>query len=80
MARPEKSYKELQAEITVLRQKVADLEREKTDIEILMEMSIEHGDYLEEDLLNKVESTLRESERRFRLCLRAVGLRGRAGL
>ena len=49
----------LRQEIEALHQKVTALEQEKTDLEMLIEMNVEHADYLEEDLLNKVESTLR---------------------
>jgi len=50
-----------------LERQYAGLEQEKTDLELIIEMSTEHSDYVEDDLLNRIESTLRESERRFRL-------------
>lgn len=58
---------ELKREKADLELLIAELKREKADLELLMETNIEHSDYLEEDLLNKVESALRESEQRFRL-------------
>ena len=67
MPRTEPSQRALLSEIVGLREELADLKREKADLELLMETNIEHSDYLEEDLLNKVESALRESEKRFRL-------------
>jgi PAS domain S-box-containing protein len=54
-------------EIDGLCQKITQLQRDKADLEVLMELNIAHSDFIEESLLNKVESTLRESERRFRL-------------
>ncbi len=45
---------------------IAELKREKADLEMMMEMNTEHSDYLEEDMIRKVETTLRESEKRFR--------------
>ena len=57
----------LLSETAKLRQETAELKREKSDLELLIETNIEHSDYLEEDLLNKIESAIRESERRFRL-------------
>ncbi len=59
-------------EILALHQKVAELEQEKNDLELLIEMNIEHADSLENDLLHKIESTLRESERRFRLISQTI--------
>jgi PAS domain S-box-containing protein len=57
----------LRQEVDDLHQKIASLQQEKADLELLLEMNTKHSDSIEEDLLNKVESTLRESERRFRL-------------
>jgi len=58
---------DLLLEIERLRRELVELKREKTDLELLMETNIEHSDFMTEDLLNKVESALRENERRFRL-------------
>lgn len=63
----EPSIEQLKSEIAGLRLETEELRREKADLELLIEMNIEHSDYLEDDLLNKVESALRESEKLFRL-------------
>jgi PAS domain S-box-containing protein len=57
----------LRREIFRLDQHISTLQADKADLELLLEMNISHADSLEEDLLNRVESTLRESEQRFRL-------------
>jgi PAS domain S-box-containing protein len=57
----------LRQEIQDLYQHVASLQREKADLELIITLNVEHADFIEEDLLNKVESTLRENERQFRL-------------
>jgi PAS domain S-box-containing protein len=57
----------LRSEIHILHQDIEKLNQEKADLELLIEMNIVHADSIEDDLLNKVASTLRESERRFRL-------------
>ncbi|MCP4343981.1 MAG: PAS domain S-box protein [Desulfobacterales bacterium] len=67
MLNQEPSKKELQSEIIKLRQENARLKREKSDLEVLVELNVDHGDFLEETLFEKVESALRESEKRFRL-------------
>ncbi len=67
MLNKELSKEELQSEITRLRQENAKLKREKSDLELLVELNVDHGDILEETLFKNVESALRESEKRFRL-------------
>lgn len=57
----------LRVEIRDLYQRIANLQREKADLELLINLNLEYSDFIEEDLLTKVESTLRESERQFRL-------------
>lgn len=57
----------LRKEIAVLRQEIVRLQKERADLELLLEMNTSHSDSVEEDLLNRVASTLRESEQRFRL-------------
>ncbi len=57
----------LRREVHVLQQEILTLQKDRGDLELLLEMNISHSDSVEEDLLNKVELTLRESERRFRL-------------
>jgi PAS domain S-box-containing protein len=62
----------LRREVSELRKKMAQLEREKADLELLIETSTEHSDDMVEDLFNKVESTLRDSEKRFRLITETI--------
>lgn len=57
----------LHQEIDTLQQEIVHLQKERVDLELLLEMNTSHSDSVEEELLNRVESTLRESERRFRL-------------
>lgn len=57
----------LRREIHALQQEVLRLQEDRADLEVLLDMNIRHSDSVEEDLLKKVELTLRESERRFRL-------------
>jgi len=66
------SREALLAERAELRQEIDSLKTEKADLEMMMEMSTEHSDHLEEELLDKVESTLRESEKRFRLITETI--------
>ncbi len=54
-------------EVSDLRNEVSRLKKEKTDLEMMIEMTAEHSDYMEEDLLGKVDAAVRESEKRFRL-------------
>lgn len=69
---PELSREELLSEVNELRQRVAALVAEKADLEMMIEMNTEYSDQLEEDLLKRVESTLRESEKRFRLITETI--------
>jgi PAS domain S-box-containing protein len=62
----------LLAEVTRLRQQVATLTDEKADFEMLLEMTTQHSDNMEEELYDKVEATLRESEKRFRLIVETM--------
>ncbi len=57
----------LREETERLRQKISDLETEKADLELMIEMNADHSDHMEEELHSRVESTLRESEKRFRM-------------
>lgn len=68
----EVSAESLMAEIKALRQQVEDLEQDKLDLEILLEMTTEHSDSVEEDLYGKAEEAIRESERRLRLIVEAT--------
>jgi PAS domain-containing protein len=57
----------LNQEVAHLRQKISELQQEKVDLELVLDMNTQLSGLIEEDLLNKVEVTLRESKRRFRL-------------
>jgi len=63
----EMSKDELFREIATLRKDVERLKMEKADLEVLIETNLEHSDSIEEDLLLRIEATLRESEKRFRM-------------
>ncbi len=67
-----KEKADLLSEIEKLRRELTEMKREKGDLELLIETNIEHSDFMTEDLLNKVESALRESERRFRLICETI--------
>jgi diguanylate cyclase (GGDEF)-like protein/PAS domain S-box-containing protein len=67
MSQTDKSKEKLSTEIALLRQELADLKREKADLEVVLKTTTDHADYVENDLLNKIESTVRESEKQFRL-------------
>ncbi len=58
---------EVSLELDRLRREVSRLKQEKTELEELLEMNKEHAELFQEDLLSKIELSLRESERRFRL-------------
>ena len=51
------SSETLLAEISALREKIATLQREKADLELLMEMTTEYSDDVTEDLYTTVENT-----------------------
>ena len=67
-----KEIAKLRQEIHALHQRIRDLQCEKTDLELLVKLNVEHADFIEEDLLNKIESTIRDSERQFRLISETV--------
>ena len=54
-----------------LRQELAVLRSEKADLEVLLETITEHSDVVEQTLHEEVQTTLQESEKRFRLILEA---------
>ncbi len=69
----------LNAELVSLRQKTADLEQEisnldaeKSELEILLEVHTSHSDNMADELLHRVETTLRENAKRFRLIAEAT--------
>lgn len=61
-----------QAEVQCLRRRIEELERDKRDLEMMLEMTTEHSDTAEEDLHIKVEEALLESERRLRVIVEAT--------
>ena len=68
----ENSTEKLQAELNNLRQQVEDLEQDKIDLETLLEMTTEHSDSVEEELFDKAEEAIQESERRLRMIIQAT--------
>src|SRR5262249_34698080 len=63
---------ELFALVTTLRAEVTQLRQEKADLEAVLEMTTEHSDAVEEDLHDRAEEALRESERRLRMIVEAT--------
>ncbi len=61
------STEALLAEIAVLREEVARLRHEKAEQELLMEITVEHADDVEDELYDAVETTQRESAAQFEL-------------
>lgn len=59
-------------ELSALRLQVEELAQEKQDLELMLEMTTDHSDTVEEELYNKAEDTLRESERKLRLIVEAT--------
>ena len=49
-------------ELARLRTEVQHLQQEKVDLEVLLEMTTEHGDTMEEELYNQAQEALRERE------------------
>lgn len=67
----EKHHK-LQKRMATLKVELEHLTREKQDLEMMLEMNMEHSDSVAEDLLARVEFTLRESEKRFRVITQTI--------
>jgi PAS domain S-box-containing protein len=61
------STEALLAEVVALREEVARLRQEKAEQELLMEITVEHADDVEEELYDAVETTRRESAEQFEL-------------
>ncbi|PCJ33399.1 MAG: hypothetical protein COA99_15875 [Moraxellaceae bacterium] len=49
-----------------------DLEAERDDLNTMLELATEHGDTVEDELYDRVESTLRKSEQQLRLIVEAT--------
>ncbi len=64
--------KDIIAELSRLHFENAGLRREKSDLELVIKTITEHSDGLEDDLLNKIESSIREGEKRFRLITETI--------
>ena len=55
-----------------LRARIAQLEAEKADLELLLEASSDHLDVLEDELHSRIRATIATAERRFRLITEAI--------
>ena len=66
------SSEELLAEIATLREQIVALEQEKTELELLMQMTAEHSDRLTDELYSTVETTRQESEEQFEVITNTV--------
>lgn len=63
---------ELEAEIVMLRQDLETLQQEKSDLEVLLDMTTEHSDVLGEELQKRAEDALRKSEQQLRMIVEAT--------
>jgi len=63
---------EILAELSRLHLENSDLRREKSDLELVIKTITEHSDGLEDDLFNKIEYSIREGEKRFRLITETI--------
>lgn len=72
MQEEQPSQEQLLLEIERLRREVEQLKQEKTDLEILLEMTAEHSDVVEAQLHNKALEAVRDSERRLAQFLEAM--------
>ncbi|MBF0225326.1 MAG: response regulator [Desulfobacterales bacterium] len=66
------SKEKLLLDINDLQKENAALKQEVKDLKMIIETTSAHSDDMAEDLLNQVESTLRESEKRFRLITETI--------
>ena len=62
----------LRRQLSTLYQKMTEIEIEKADLELLLEVHTNHSDNVADELLTQVEDTLRESAKRFRLIAEAT--------
>lgn len=63
---------DLLEQISNLKNEVNELKQERDDLTMLLEMTTEHSDTVEEELHHKAEEALQESERRLRLIVEAT--------
>ncbi len=66
------STEALLAEIAALREEVSTLRREKADMELLVEMTVEYSDDMTEDLRQRIHTAQQESMRQFELLINAT--------
>ena len=69
MPQTQRSEESLLAEIAALRKEVSALQREKADMELVIEMTAEHSDGVAENLHQRIETTQRESAKQFELII-----------
>ncbi len=69
---PQDDREALVSQIAGLRAQLEELRGEKKDLEMMLEMTTEHSDAVEEELHDKAEEALRESERRLRMIVEAT--------
>lgn len=59
-------------ELAVLHQAFTDMQQERDDLQTMLEMTTEHSDTVEEELHERAEEALRESERQLRMIIEAT--------
>lgn len=72
MAKTQPATVALEEELAALRQEVEELRDENEGLKTILEMTTEHSHTVEEELFEKAEAALRESERRLRLIVEAT--------
>jgi PAS domain S-box-containing protein len=66
------NHQQLEAQIARLEQEVSALQQEKLDLEMLLNMTTEHSDTVEEELHMRAEEALKKSERQLRMIVEAT--------
>lgn len=66
------SKSELLSEIATLRKEVAAMKQQNADLELLLTMNAEHSDAVEDELHERAQEALHQSERRLRLIVEAT--------
>ncbi len=69
---PSLNIKGLLEQLSTLQKEVVELKQERDDLAMLLEMTTQHSDTVEEELHNKAEEALLESERRLSLIVEAT--------
>lgn len=62
----------LQSELDALRQTLADMAQERDDLQMLLEMTTEHSDNVEEELHERAEEAILRSEQQLRMIIEAT--------